>query len=108
MIMPPDHARTLLAPRRLNIREKRILAAVSALVAALVVAVVISFAGGGRSSSHGCVDVSLPYVTGGTEIYHCGAAARAMCKSVGAPNGFDGAAGRSVATQCRKAGLPVG
>ena len=77
-------------------------------VAALAVAVVIAIAMAGHSSANGCVDVNIPYSTGGQEFYRCGAAARAMCGSVGVPGGFTGAAGRAVATECRKAGLAVG
>ena len=106
--MPPDHARALLAPRRLRAREKWILGAVSGALAALVVVVVISLSTGGHASGNGCVDVSLPYSTGGAEIYRCGASARTMCRAVGANPGYTGAAGSAVAAQCRKAGLPVG
>jgi hypothetical protein len=76
-------------------------------VAAAAVVLVISFASSGRGTSNGCVDVTVQYFTGGTEIYKCGAEARALCASVGLPGGQNGAVGRAVATECRKAGLPV-
>jgi hypothetical protein len=82
--------------------------AVLASAAALVVAVAIAITASGHSSGGGCVDVTVPYSIGGQEFYKCGAAARAMCDSVGAPGGFSGRAGGAVAAECRKAGLRVG
>ncbi len=78
-------------------------------VLAVVIAVVliVSLTHGDRKSGHGCIAVSLAYSMGGTQTYHCGAAARSMCSGVGQP-GLTGAAGRDVASACRKAGLPVG
>ncbi|MGZ4174576.1 MAG: hypothetical protein ACXVQR_08880 [Solirubrobacteraceae bacterium] len=108
MIMPPDHARAVATRRALNLRERWILGAVGAVFAALVVAVVISVSSSGHASGNGCVDVALPYSTGGAELYRCGPDARAMCAAAGKPTGYTGAAGRAVASQCRKAGLPVG
>ena len=81
---------------------------VLASVAILVVILLVAVSSGGRSSSGGCVDVTIPYSLGGQEIYACGVQARSMCASVDNPRGFTGAAGRAVASQCRKAGLPVG
>lgn len=77
------------------------------LVAAAAVALVISFAAGGRTTGHGCIAVTVQYVTGGTEINRCGAEARALCASVGTAGGQNGAVGRAVATECRKAHLPA-
>jgi hypothetical protein len=78
------------------------------LVAALAAAVAIAVLSGGHTTGGGCVDVTIPYSLGGEELYRCGADARALCRSVGVGGGFTGAAGRAVATQCRKARLPVG
>lgn len=108
MIMPPDHARAVAVRRALSARERWILGGVGAVLAALAVIVVISLSTAGRVSANGCVDVALPYSTGGAELYRCGANARAMCAQAGKSNGYPGAAGRAVAAQCRKAGLPVG
>jgi hypothetical protein len=77
------------------------------LVAAAAVALVISFAAGGRSTGNGCIDVTVQYVTGGTEIYRCGAEARSLCASVGSAGGQNGSLGRAVASECRKAHLPA-
>jgi hypothetical protein len=83
------------------------IASVLGVVAVAAVALVISFATGGRTSGHGCVHVTVAYVTGATEIDRCGAEARALCVSVGAAGGQNGALGRAVAGECRKAGLPA-
>jgi hypothetical protein len=83
------------------------IASVLGLVAAAVAALTISFASGGRSTGNGCVDVTVQYVTGGTEIYRCGAQARSLCASVGTTGGNNGVLGRAVASECRKAGLPT-
>ena len=108
LILPPGHAQTIRVHRRFRTREKWILGSVLATVAALLVAVVISIASAGHTTGNGCIDVTIPYSIGGQEFYHCGSAARAMCREVGAPNGFNEAAGRAVAAECRKVGLPVG
>ena len=71
------------------------LGGVAGLLAALAVALVISFASSGHKSGHGCISVSLAYSVGGTQIYRCGASARAMCADVNQPGGSVGArAGR--------------
>jgi len=77
-------------------------------VAALAIVLVLSLATSGHTSGGGCIDVVVPYSTGGQEFYRCGATARAMCNEVGTPEGYNGVQGRAVAIQCRKAGLAVG
>jgi hypothetical protein len=84
------------------------LAGVLGAVSALVIVVVLSLGTTGHSSARGCIDVVVPYSTGGQEFYRCGASARAMCAEVGTPIGYNGLQGREVASQCRKAGLAVG
>jgi hypothetical protein len=79
-----------------------------AAVAALIAVVVLSFVVSGHHTGGGCIDADVPYSIGGQEVYRCGAAARATCAAIGTPAGFTGAAGRTVATECRKVGLPVG
>jgi hypothetical protein len=78
------------------------------VVAAIAVALVISLATASPKSGHGCISVGLAYSTGGAEIYRCGSAARAMCDAVGQPGGPTGTTARSLTTECRKAGLPIG
>jgi hypothetical protein len=108
LILPPGHARSVAARRRLQPRERWLVGSILASLAALAVVLVIALASSGHMTSRGCVDVNLPYSTGGQEFYQCGARARAMCAQVGVPGGYAGAAARAVAVQCRKAGLAVG
>jgi hypothetical protein len=77
-------------------------------VVVIAVAVAVSFIAPGHGSRRGCIAATVPYSLGGQQLDQCGAAARATCGAVGTPAGFGGAAGRAVATECRKAGLPVG
>ncbi len=84
------------------------LGGVLAVTAVLVLAVAVSFAIGSHSSGNGCVEITIPSATGGQEIYRCGAGARALCMLAGTPGGYTGAAGRTVAVECRKAKLQVG
>lgn len=108
MVLPLGHAQTVRGGRRLRARERWILGGVLAAVAALVAAVVIAFAFSGPGSAHGCIHAVLPAPTGAQEINQCGGAARATCASVEKPGGYTAAAARSLAIECRKAGLAVG
>jgi hypothetical protein len=69
---------------------------------------VVALAIGNHTTGNGCIEVGLPYATGGAELYRCGAAARRVCAGVDTPGGYTGAPGRAVAIQCRLAKLPVG
>jgi hypothetical protein len=108
LILPPGHAKAVLTPRRLGTRERWMITTVLAAVAAVLVVVVISIASSGHSTGNGCVDVTIPGPIGGEELYRCGAGARALCASVGQPQGFTGVPGQDIARACRKARLPVG
>lgn len=108
LILPPGHARAAREPRLFRAREKWMIGGGLGVLAAVVVVLVIALAGGERSSGHGCISVGLAYSTGGTQLYRCGASARALCSGVGQPGGTAGVAARSLATECRKAGLAVG
>jgi hypothetical protein len=77
-------------------------------VAAVAIALVISLSTAGPTSSHGCIYVTIPAATGAQEIYQCGATARATCQSSQAPGAFTPQAARSIAAECRRAGLWVG
>ena len=109
LILPPghrtDHTHQM---RALAPREKWMLGGVLGVVAALAVVLVISLATAGHKSGHGCISVGLAYSVGGAQVYRCGDSARAMCASVNRPGGSVGATARALATECRKAGLPVG
>ncbi|MGI8430532.1 MAG: hypothetical protein ACR2OB_14800 [Solirubrobacteraceae bacterium] len=108
MILPPGHGQSIGVKRRLRAREKWMLGGVLAVTALLVLTVVFSFAAGSHRSANGCVEVTIPYSTGGQDLFRCGAGARAMCRLTGTPRGYTGAPGRTVAAECRKAKLPVG
>jgi hypothetical protein len=108
LILPPGHALTVKARRRLSPREKWMVGGVLAALAVLAAVVVVSLATAGRSTGNGCIDVNLSSSLGNQEFYRCGDAARKMCASVGPPGGFTGRAARDIATECRKVSLPVG
>jgi hypothetical protein len=108
LILPPGHARTLRQPRAVRAREKWMIGGAAAVLAALAIVIGISLSKATPASGHGCVSVGLSYSTGGEQVYHCGAAARAMCSGVGHAGGTTGVSARAVARECRKAGLPVG
>lgn len=78
------------------------------IVAAVAVVLAISLGSSGRHTGDGCIDATLPYAFGGQEIYRCGAAARHECAAATTPGGFNQEAGRLIAIECRKIGLPVG
>ena len=90
---------------KLRRRERAMVGLVLAGAAVLAVLIVVAFSVGAKGSGHGCVSVSIPYSTGGSQLYRCGASARRLCASAGKPGGFTGAAGAAVKTECRKAGL---
>lgn len=104
LILPLGHAE----PKRLSVREKRLLAGVVGAVVVLLAVIVIAVSSSGQSSAHGCIYATIPAATGAQEISQCGAQARATCASAGMPGAFSRQAAGVVATECRKAGLPVG
>ena len=104
LILPSEHTRPL---RRLSRRERWILGGVLGVVAALAAALVISFVGSGPSSGHGCIYATIPGAVGAEQVHQCGAGARDTCRSVNTPGAYTPQAARTIATQCRKAGLPV-
>ena len=77
-------------------------------IAVLAVVLVISFASSGPSSKSGCIYATIPAATGAQQVHQCGSAARSTCASVDTPGAFTAQAARTLATECRKAGLPVG
>lgn len=108
LILPPGHADAVRQRRPFRSREKWMIGGVAGVLALVGVALVISFATAGKKSGHGCISVSLAYSTGGSQIYRCGAAARALCNGVNQPGGLTGKPAETVAEACRKAGLPIG
>jgi hypothetical protein len=81
---------------------------VAGVLAVLIVVLVVSLATAGHSTGNGCINVNIPSSLGNQNFYRCGAQAKAMCATVGAPGGLTGVAGRAVAGECRKVSLPVG
>jgi hypothetical protein len=108
LILPPGHSGTVRAPLRLGVRERWAVGAMIAIVAAVVVVLAISIVSKGHHTGNGCIDATLPYAFGGQEIYRCAAAARHECAAANTPSGFTHEAGRLIAIECRKIGLPVG
>jgi hypothetical protein len=108
LILPPGHTEAIRVRHRLSTREKRIVGAVLAVVAALIAALVISLSTGGPTSANGCIYATIPAATGAEQIHRCGEQARTTCLSVSTPGAFAPAAAQSVASECRKAGLPTG
>jgi hypothetical protein len=107
LILPPGHWRAVAAPRQLRPREKWIFGSMLGLGVAGLVALAISLLSVGHTSGNGCVDVTVAHVTGGTELYRCGAEARALCSSRGEAGGLNTALARALAVECRKAGLSI-
>ena len=107
MAMPAGHAQTLRVRHGLSRRERWMIGGVLATVAAIAVALAISFATAGPSSARGCVHATIPGVVGAVQIDQCGAAARSICAGVYAPGAYAPGAARTLAGECRKAGLPV-
>jgi len=83
-------------------------AAVLGVVIALAVALVISLSSGGPTSTSGCIYATIAGDVGAQQINQCGAQARDTCQSVYAPGAYAASAARTIATECRKAGLAVG
>jgi predicted metal-binding membrane protein len=108
LILPPGHAQTVAAHRRLSRREQGLVGGVLGVLVVLAVAVAVSLATAGHHTGHGCIDVNISSSLGNQEFYRCGARARAMCAAAGTPGGYVGLAARDIAQECRKLSLPVG
>jgi hypothetical protein len=114
LILPPGHyeetSKRAAAPRkrRMDRRERAFLVVGCGLVALLVIGVVIAFTSVQKKSANGCIDVSAATVIGGSELYKCGAAARALCEApADVKHSYNVAFERALIDACRKAGLPV-
>jgi hypothetical protein len=107
LILPPDHQRVARPGRALTRRERRLVQAVGAVTLALVAAVAIALVSSGASSQNGCVHAVFPGPVGAERVDSCGVGARSLCAGLGA-SGYTGEAARTIASECRKAGLRVG
>lgn len=88
-------------------RERWLLGSGITLLGALALVLIISLASHQRTSGRGCIDVSAATVIGGSELYRCGATARALCTQPGRTGGEFVSFQRALGEACRKAGLPV-
>jgi hypothetical protein len=107
MPLPTGHWEHTTGPRRINRRERRLIAGVLGVMAVIVVAVVVAFTSHQRKSHNGCIDVSAATVIGGSELYRCGTAARQLCTSPRGTGSENIAFRQQLADACREAGLPV-
>jgi len=108
LILPPGHERDR-TRRGVSAREHRLVVSVAAVPLALIVAVVVSLAAGGAGSGQGCVHAPFPGPVGAEHVDSCGQPARALCAELGTRgSGYAGEAARTIAVECRKAGLRVG
>ncbi len=79
------------------------------MVAAVLVALALFALTSGTSQPRkGCIDVTFQSSLGGQILSGCGAAARAMCASIGTPGGYSGVVADDLGAQCRKQGIKVG
>jgi hypothetical protein len=107
LIIPTGHWQEVSRPPKIGRREQWIIGSGVALLAMLAVAIAIAFTSVQRTSRNGCIDVSAATVIGGSELYRCGAAARALCTAPGGPGTANISFRRALADACRRAGLPV-
>lgn len=107
MVLPPGHAHAIRSRHVLSQREKWMIGGVLTTVAAVVIALIISLATAGKSSANGCIYATIPGVVGAVQVNECGASARSTCASVNSPGAYAPGAARTIAAECRKAGLPV-
>ncbi|HET9720565.1 MAG TPA: hypothetical protein VFP55_10840 [Solirubrobacteraceae bacterium] len=107
LILPPAHAELPRRSRRIERRERWFLGSALALLGALAVVLAISLASHQRVSGHGCIDVSAATVIGGSELYRCGGAARALCAEPGRAGREFVSFQRALTAACRRAGLPA-
>lgn len=106
-MLPAGHYQQISQPRTLGSRERWIIGSVLAVVAVIAVTVVVAFTSVQKQSRNGCIDVSAATVIGGSELYRCGAEARALCTTPSDSGTSNLAFRRALADACRKAGLPA-
>ena len=89
-------------------REKWILRSVLGCLAALTIAVVIAVASSEQKSTRSCINVTAPSFIGAEKVSGCGAQAREICRASAQQGAYNQALARTIASECRKVGLPVG
>jgi hypothetical protein len=108
LILPPGHAESVRAQRKLSSRERRLIGGVLVVLAALAIALVVSLAASGPNSANGCIYVTIAGPVGAEQIDQCGNRARDTCATALTPGAFTRGSAQSIAAACRQAGLPVG
>lgn len=107
LILPPGHAEALRAHRGLSKREKWLIGGVLGTIAVVAIVLAVSLGTSGPSSARGCIHATVVGPVGAVQINECGAAARSICTTVYAPGAYPPSGVRTLAAECRKAGLPV-
>jgi hypothetical protein len=107
LILPPGHELKTSQGPTLSRRERWLIGSVLGLLVVICVAVVIALTSVQRQSRDGCIDVSAATVIGGSELYRCGTAARALCTEPGGAHSSTVSFARALAEACRQSGLPV-
>jgi hypothetical protein len=107
LILPPGHAEAVRVRRRLPTRERWLIGGVLGAVAVVAVVLAVSLGTAGPSSANGCVHATVAGPVGAVQINQCGAAAQSICATVYAPGAYPPTGVRTLADECRKAGLPV-
>jgi hypothetical protein len=108
LILPPGHAKATQQLRQLTPRERWLVRVVKAVAALVVVGIVVGvLSQSGPKSSRGCIYATIPGPVGAEQISQCDGQARATCATVFRPGDFTSDAAKTVATECRKAGLIV-
>jgi hypothetical protein len=78
------------------------------VTALIVVAVVLAIAlAGGQSSHGGCIHATFPGPVGAEQVNACGAGARSVCATLHSSGQYGAEAVRTIAAECRRAGLPT-
>jgi hypothetical protein len=112
MPFAPGHfQQTVPRPKRSRYRSRREQVAVrgAAIVTLVLVALVVfSLTNHQRHSGHGCIDFSYSTMIGGSEVYKCGAPARALCATPPSGRSIDTDFQTQLFAACRKAGIPTG
>jgi hypothetical protein len=111
LILPPGHHREVSASasaaRRFSGRDRWLMGFGGALTVVLVVGLIVAFTSVQKTSGHGCIDVSAATVIGGSELYRCGASARALCEQPLHRGDMYKSFDEALVLACRKASLPV-
>jgi hypothetical protein len=91
--------------RRITGRERRVLAAVAAVLAATVLGLAAAALFGRSESEPGCVDITLPSTMGAGVQHACGSRAQSLCASAPVRGGqFE----RAARGPCERAGYRLG